>query len=145
MKPFKLSEEVGTGYDALAERLAKADNVVHTGEFGHAEVWEMRLGNTRLRILTEPEVHDGLTWWHISVSARERFYGKPPLERLPSYDELCAVKRVFVGEDAMAIQVFPKASEHVNIHPHCLHLWSPLGHSPLPDFRWHAGEGLYGV
>lgn len=144
MKPFKLSEEVGTGYDALAERLAKADNVVHTGEFAHAEVWEMRLGNTRLRILTEPEVHDGLTWWHISVSARER-WGKPPVQRVPSYDELCAVKRVFIGDAAMAIQVFPKASEHVNIHPHCLHLWSPLGHSPLPDFRWHAGEGLYGV
>ena len=51
-----------------------------------------------------------------------------------SAKDLKEVKRVFVGEDKKAIMVFPPESEHVNIHPNCLHLYAPLGEDPLPDF-----------
>lgn len=150
MKPFAVVEERGTGYAELAERLAKcANTIVHDGEWGSAEVWRVsRPSGIHLRVLTEVEEHDGKDWWHISVSARDNRvkHGKMrSVSRLPSYDELCFVKRVFCGEEAIALQLFPKASEHVNIHPDCLHLWSPIGHNPLPDFRWFGPDGMVGV
>lgn len=76
--------------------------------------------------------YDGRWWQHVSVSRRSR---------MPTYDDLALVKRLFVGEHAMALQVFPKASDHVNLHPYCLHLWSPVdGESPLPDFTRGTGS-----
>lgn len=65
-------------------------------------------------------------WLHVSLSRRDR---------IPSYQDLCFVKKWWIGEDGTAIQVFPPASQHVSDHPNCLHLWSPLEGSPLPDFR----------
>jgi hypothetical protein len=148
VKTFRLAEERGGAeYEALAERLAKEPSVTHTGEWSHAECWRVvRPNGARLVIMTEVEEHDGKDWWHVSVSASDKTAPKGKSNRVPSYDELVWVKRVFIGEDAMAIQLFPKATEHVNIHPYCLHLWSPLGHAPLPDFRWNAGDGTtFGV
>jgi hypothetical protein len=46
------------------------------------------------------------------------------------------VKRIFIGNDRLALQVFAPKSEHVNYHPNTLHLWAPLsGERPIPDFR----------
>ena len=69
---------------------------------------------------------DDKLWQHVSASA----------EKMPSYQELCWVKQIFIGEDKTAIQVFPKASEHVNDHATCLHLWCCLEADVLPDFSW---------
>jgi hypothetical protein len=145
MKLFKLAEERGGAeYEALADRIAmEGRDVTFVADFGQAMAWGVaQPDGVSLTVLTEVEEHDGKDWWHISVSAR---VGKAKASRVPTYDELCWVKRVFIGKDAMAIQVFPRACEHVNIHSHCLHLWAPIGHSPLPDFRWSAGEGVFGV
>jgi hypothetical protein len=68
--------------------------------------------------------HDGQLWLHVSL-------GHP--ERLPSYMDLVEVKRIFVGRDRQAVQVFAREVEHVNIHPRVLHLWTSL--EP-------AGDGL---
>lgn len=72
------------------------------------------------------EHHNGQDWLHVSVSRRSR---------LPSYDDLKKIKHDFIGDDRAAYQAFPKASEHVNLHEFCLHLWSPTEFDPFPNMR----------
>lgn len=68
---------------------------------------------------------DGKRWHHVSVS-------RP--DRMPSYEDLCFVKKHWIGEDRYAYQVFAPRTKHVNIHQYCLHLWSCLDGPALPDF-----------
>lgn len=56
-------------------------------------------------------------WVHLSVSRKDR---------LPSWDDLKGVKKMFLGDDKEAVQVFPKQKDYVNLHPYCLHLWAPV-------------------
>jgi hypothetical protein len=69
---------------------------------------------------------DGRRWLHVSVSHPAR---------LPRWTELREVKDLFVGLEAVALQVLPRASEYVNVHPYVLHLWSCLDGEVVPDFR----------
>ena len=63
-------------------------------------------------------------WEHVSVSLRTR---------CPSWDEMEWVKREFWEPDEWAMQLHAPPSEHVNEHPHTLHLWRPVGVViPLP-------------
>lgn len=50
------------------------------------------------------------------------------------------MKRLFVGPDHRAIQVFAEESKHININPFVLHLWSVVagGSLGLPDFGAHG-------
>lgn len=64
-------------------------------------------------------------WEHASVSLRTR---------CPTWDEMCMIKNIFWGEEEAVMQIHPPASEYVNIHPYCLHLWKPIGiEFPRPD------------
>lgn len=65
-------------------------------------------------------------WLHISLAHKRR---------LPTYSELKEAKLIFIGEDKLAIQVFPPRNEFVSFHPFCLHLWHCKTASPIPDFR----------
>lgn len=76
-------------------------------------------------IVSEAQELDGQVWRHVSASRQTR---------VPTYDELCEVKRLFIGLDRTAYQVFPDKGRHVNIHPHCLHLWSCASGDVLPQF-----------
>lgn len=71
--------------------------------------------------------HDGRWWLHVSLSHPDK---------MPSYMDLAEVKRIFIGEEREAVQVFPPASEHISFHDRCLHLWSCLepDGSGLPKF-----------
>lgn len=83
---------------------------------------------TLLRVLASVQVyHDKNAWLHVSMSHHDR---------LPTYEEMQKVKDVFVGRNNKAIQVFSPASEHVNVHPYCLHLWHCITANPIPDFRF---------
>lgn len=84
-----------------------------------------------LVVATQQVEQDGKAWIHLSISK--------PKGKLPSYRELCEVKKDFLGDDAIAYQVFAPTAEHVNIHRACLHLWAPVGHRPTPDFTWGMG------
>ena len=66
----------------------------------------------RMRII----VSWGGGWDHVSVSLPDR---------CPTWQEMCAVKRMFWRDDEWVVQFHPAASEYVNNHPHCLHLWKP--------------------
>lgn len=59
---------------------------------------------------------NGTRWMHISCSRKNK---------LPSWEDLKAIKRWFIGDDAPAVQVLPREADYVNIHPNCLHLWAP--------------------
>ena len=83
-----------------------------------------------LRVMSSALVEaDGKRWQHVSLSRAAR---------LPSWEDLRAVKDLFIGRDKMAIQVLPRAADYCNVHPHCLHLWHCLDGDPAPDFR-HEG------
>lgn len=55
-------------------------------------------------------------WDHASIS-------RP--DRTPSWEEMEHVKHLFFRENETAMQLHVPAIEHVNNHPHCLHLWRP--------------------
>lgn len=58
-------------------------------------------------------------WEHVSVSVKDR--------RCPIWEEMCFVKKLFWEDEEEVMQLHPKASEYVNHHPYCLHLWRPIG------------------
>lgn len=65
-------------------------------------------------------------WEHVSVSL-------PDYERCPTWPEMCQVKDMFWDEEDAVMQLHPPASDHVNNHMYCLHLWRPIGiEVPLP-------------
>jgi len=61
---------------------------------------------------------DGKGWEHVSVSTRGR---------CPNWPEMCFVKALFWSADDVVIQFHPAEADYVNQHPHCLHLWRPVG------------------
>lgn len=88
----------------------------HTGVF----LVRVKLGGALLRIISS----DGLGWEHVSVSTPTR---------CPTWDEMCEVKRMFWAPHEAVMQLHPRASEYVENHPHCLHLWRPTEVDiPLP-------------
>lgn len=85
-----------------------------------------KLGDNLLVMWSARKESDGRRWVHVSCS-------RP--SKLPSWEDLREVKDTFIGRDRRALQVLPPAAEYINIHPHCLHLWSCLDGEPVPDFR----------
>lgn len=59
---------------------------------------------------------DGMGWDHVSVHCQMR---------CPSWEEMHYVKTLFWHDDEAVMQLHPPASEYVNNHPYCLHLWRP--------------------
>ena len=80
----------------------------------------------KLRVIESwHDTRDGRTWLHVSLSRADR---------IPSYEDISTVKRVFIGEDHEAYQVFPPLERDVNIHPNVLYLWCDPDGPVLPDF-----------
>lgn len=69
-----------------------------------------------LTIIADDGEHTG--WEHVSVSLPNR---------CPNWAEMCFVKDLFWSDDETVVQFHPRKSEHVNIHPNCLHLWKARG------------------
>lgn len=69
-------------------------------------------------------------WEHVSVSLEDR---------TPTWAEMEFVKRSFFFDHETAMQLHVPVAEHINKHPHCLHLWRPLGQTlPRPP-NWMVG------
>lgn len=69
---------------------------------------------------------DGEGWEHVSVSHPSY---------TPNWEEMCEVKALFWDPEDRVLQFHPPASEYVNCHPHCLHLWRPIQMEvPYPPF-----------
>lgn len=91
-----------------------------------------------LRVLIDCEEKlDGNRWIHVSFSRKDW---------TPNHADTVKVKEAFIG-DRYAYVVYPPKSEYVNIHAHCLHLWSRWGDDNgqvLPEFSANSQE-LMGV
>jgi hypothetical protein len=112
-------------------RLPKGWKLVQPGADGGA--WVGRIAGQPLVVIWSLAYEaDGALWLHVSASHRSR---------VPTWAEMCAVKELFIGPDRWAVQLHPPATEHINIHPLCLHLFAPFSPEawPLPDFA--AGLG----
>jgi hypothetical protein len=53
-------------------------------------------------------------WDHVSVSRANR---------CPNWQEMEHVKRLFFKDDETAMQLHVPPSDHISVHPNCLHLW----------------------
>jgi|SRR5215469_11439392 len=62
-------------------------------------------------------------WDHVSVSRANR---------CPNWPEMEQIKRLFFREDEVAMQLHVAETEHINNHPHCLHLWRPTDGREIP-------------
>lgn len=72
----------------------------------------------------------GEGWDHISVSRQNR---------CPNWPEMEHIKRLFFRDDETAMQLHVPPSDHINVHPFCLHLWRPHGvEIPRPP-GWMVG------
>lgn len=63
-------------------------------------------------------------WDHVSVSRKKR---------TPTWGEMEQIRDLFFKPEEVVMQLHVARSNHINVHPHCLHLWRP--HSvdiPLP-------------
>jgi hypothetical protein len=78
-----------------------------------------------LRVIATIEDHypDGSVWLHVSFS-----YGN----RLPNWQDLRAVKDLFIGKNRLAVQILPVEEDYVNRHPFTLHLYTRINGDTLP-------------
>jgi hypothetical protein len=95
-----------------------------------------RVGDTRVIVTVAPYADDGTNpdgapeWVHASISHHDR---------TPTYAELAALHAAAFGPAGRSHLVFVPEDEHINIHPHALHLWGRLdGTRLLPDFGVHG-------
>jgi len=80
-------------------------------------------------------VSTGLDWDHISVSLYMTKNKKQfSVLRCPTWEEMCFIKNLFFEDEETVVQYHPAASEYVNCHAYCLHLWRPQKATlPIPD------------
>jgi len=79
---------------------------------------------------------DGMGWQHVSVS----ILGS---RNTPSWSIMCQIKDLFWGDDEWVIEFHPPASEYVNMHPGCLHMWRPTSATlPTPDSLMVGYKGV---
>lgn len=83
-----------------------------TPDYGNDGAFAVPIGNAKAWIIAS----SGEGWEHVSVSFHSR---------TPTWEEMCKVKNIFWDAEDVVIQFHPRASEYVNAHEHCLHLWRP--------------------
>lgn len=63
-------------------------------------------------------------WDHVSVSRGDR---------CPTWEEMEQVKHLFFLPDEVAFQLHVPPSDHISLHPYCLHIWRPcVEQIPMP-------------
>ena len=92
------------------------DVVALFGSIGNAECGRFFLPSPidGRRLIVIASVGEG--WEHVSVSRQNR---------CPNWAEMEYVKGLFLG-DVVAMQLHVPTADHINFHPHCLHIWRPL-------------------
>lgn len=75
-------------------------------------------------------------WEHVSVAPVKR-------NKIPTWEQMCAVKDVFFKDDEAVIQIHPPKAEYVNMMTNCLHLWRPISKRLVlpPSFMVGYREG----
>jgi len=89
--------------------------------------WERMIGQ-RITVMEDVSIKvDGRRWLHVSVAK--------PNRKIPTYEDLQEVRRLFVGEERECYQTFPPKERYVNAN-NVLHLWCCLDQPKgvLPQF-----------
>ena len=75
-------------------------------------------------------------WEHVSVAPVKR-------NKIPTWEQMCAVKDVLFKDDEAVIQIHPPKAEYVNMMTNCLHLWRPISKRLVlpPSFMVGYREG----
>ncbi|HEY3367803.1 MAG TPA: hypothetical protein VGK74_22320 [Symbiobacteriaceae bacterium] len=73
-----------------------------------------------------------------SVDGQELHVSMSRPDRYPTWEEIKAVKALFWDDEADVIMFLPPASEYVNVHPNCFHLYG----DPAGRRRWRLGSIL---
>ena len=89
------------------------------------------------KLLSSPKNYPALVqgswgcWWdHVSVSFEKR---------MPTWDEMAEIKRMYFRPDEVCYQLHPAEQEYVNLHKYCLHIWRPQREAvPVPP-TWMVG------
>ena len=117
---MRTNDEIIGGHRVIIEQTG------HDGGSGWIPGLDMRRPNSQARVIWS----NGGGWDHVSVSWPHR---------CPTWDEMCAVKRIFFDDAEACIQYHPAKSDYVNLHPYCLHIWRPQsGILPVP-YTWMIG------
>jgi len=88
--------------------------------------WRMSGSDAASSVIVTVAWHDVAEFIHASIARADH---------LPSYGDLVELHQAVWRGKGWAYQVFAPSAEHVNIHPHALHLWGRLDGKPvLPEF-----------
>lgn len=79
---------------------------------------------------------NGCGWEQVSVRLPDR---------LPTWDEMCALKGVFWDDFDCVVQYHPLRADYVNNHSRCLRMWRPTeAQMPRPP-AWMVGDAALGT
>jgi hypothetical protein len=102
-----------------------ANYAIEQDDDGGAFLIAYRRPRSGIRVQLRVIASHGMGWDHVSVSLGHR---------CPTWEEMSFIKRLFFLPDEVVMQLHVAESSHINIHPHCLHLWRPQhAEIPLPD------------
>ena len=107
--------------DAFRQRTQRVLQMYGSFGDGGNGVFSLPFPRTSVYLLCVASNGDG--WDHVSVSLSNR---------CPNWAEMEHVKRAFFKDDETAMQLHVPPSDHVNHHPHCLHLWRPNDGREIP-------------
>lgn len=102
-------------------------------------VWQrMDGGKDPLRAIISIDLYDVLDkaaghWLHISVSRRTK---------TPTWQEMETARAELGYVDRLFIQMHPPRAHWLNLHQHCLHMFSRIDGDAIPRVLWeHQGDG----
>ncbi len=87
----------------------------HSPPGGNYGYFEIPYKSNTLRLIVAAGF-DAFRWDHVSVSLQNR---------CPNWEEMSMIKDLFWAPEECVLQYHPPKSDHINIHPYCLHLWKP--------------------
>lgn len=94
--------------------------------YGFNGSFRFLINGVRIKVIAS----DGMGWQHVSVSINNSTF-------TPSWQIMCIVKDLFWEPEDTVIQYHPAASQYINCHPGCLHLWRPLNEKlPIPPMEF---------
>jgi len=107
--------------------------IAHYGSAGDHEVGVFIIPSPIDKAAIRIVASVGEGWDHVSASRQNR---------VPNWPEMEHIKRLFFKDSETAVQYHVPPTDHINHHPHCLHLWRPLGQElPRPP-GWMVGPEL---
>lgn len=94
------------------------------GSFAAGEVFSRSTDGLKVLVSLDITPSQGVMWLHVSASHKDR---------TPTWDDMCDVKRNFIGEDKYAVQMHPPRDEYLNRATTVLHLWHNVLGKTVPD------------